>query len=212
VDFIDLDNSSDCFSEQQMTWLRRCLAAEADATIKSVVVGMHEALPGSFSSSHSMGNKIDEPLSLKSGSDVYAALMEFRKTKSLYVLASHSHCFMENIYSTSELAKGGDPVPGWIVGTAGAVRCFARSTAAVSCEIADRYYGYLLGAVAPDGKIQFSYQEISQADVPQYVWARYPAYAVLWCFEHNSQNKEPNAPDLTAKCPSQRVPTSGQHP
>jgi hypothetical protein len=214
VDFIYLDNSSDCFSDQQMSWFRRRLAAaKLDATVKSVVVGMHEALPRSFSSSHSMGDKADEPLSLKSGSEVYAALVEFRKTKPVYVLASHSHFFMENIYSTPELtAKGADPLPGWIVGAAGAVRyALPDQRPASPAKSQTDTYGYLLGTVSPDGKIQFSYQEISQLDVPQYVWGRYTASAILWCFEHNSLNREPNAPELTMRCPSQQVPTCG-HP
>lgn len=213
VDFIYLDNSTDCFSDQQMAWFRhRLAAAKTDANVKSVVVGMHEALPGSFSNSHSMGDKPDEPLSLKTGSEVYAALMEFRKTKPVYVLASHSHFFMENIYSTLELSsKEGGPLPGWIVGTAGAERYPLPSPKpADPAKSKTDTYGYLLGTVSPAGKIQFSYQEISQADVPQFVWARYPANAVLWCFEHNSRSKE-KEPDLTTTCPSQRVPTCG-HP
>ena len=214
VDFIYLDNATDCFSDQQMAWFRhRLAAAETDATIKSVVVGMHEALPGSFSKSHGMGDKPDEPLSLKTGSEVYAALIEFRKTKPVYVLASHSHFFMENIYSTPELApKGVDPLPGWIVGTAGAVRyALPDPRPAAPAKSQTDTYGYLLGTVLPGGKVQFSYQEISLADVPQYVRERYSANAVLWCFEHNSQNREPTAPDLTTKCLSPRVPTCG-HP
>ena len=213
VDFIYLDNASDCFSDAQMNWFRhRLAAAKADADVKSIVVGMHEALPGSFSKSHAMGDKEDEPLSLKTGSEAYAALLEFRKAKPVYVLASHSHFFMENIYSTAELAaKGGDPLPGWIVGTAGAVRYpLPNPKPADPAKSQTDTYGYLLGAVSSNGKIQFSYHEISQADVPQYVWARYPTNAVLWCFEHNSQNKE-NGPDLTTTCPGQRVATCG-HP
>jgi len=214
VDFIYLDNSSDCFSDQQMAWFRHRLAtAKVDENIKSIVVGMHEALPGSFAKDHSMGDKVDEPLSLKSGSEAYAALLEFRKLKPVYVLASHSHFFMENIFSTPELAsKGVDPLPGWIIGTAGAERrALPDVRPAAPAKSQTDTYGYLLGTVSPDGKIQFSYEEVHEADVPQYVWGRYPAKSILWCFEKNSRNKEPKAPDLTLNCNSPRVQTCG-HP
>ena len=212
VDFIYLDNSSDCFSDQQMAWFRRRLAAaKTDSNVKSIVVGLHEALPGGFAKSHSMGDKVDEPLSLKSGLEAYAALVEFHKYKPVYVLASHSHFFMENVYSTPELApKGVAPLPGWIVGTAGAQRGVlpdVRPEAPARSQTDT--YGYLLGTVAAEGKIQFEYQEIHEVDVPQYVWGRYPAKSILWCFEHNSQNKESNAPDLTLTCKTARVTTCG---
>ncbi len=214
VDFIYLDNASDCFSDQQMAWFRRRLAAaKADTAIKSVVVGMHQALPGGFAKDHSMGDKADEPLSLKSGSEAFAALVEFRKYKPVYVLASHSHFFMENVYSTPELTpKGVDPLPGWIVGTAGAARnVLPEIKPALPAKSLTDTYGYLLGTVSPDGKIQFSYEEIHESDVPQYVWDRYPAKSALWCFEHNSQNKERDAPNLTLTCQSPRMPACG-HP
>jgi hypothetical protein len=214
VDFIYLDNSSDCFSDQQMAWFRRRLAAaKVDENVKSIVVGMHEALPGSFAKDHSMGDKADEPLSLKSGSEAYAALLELRKFKPVYVLASHSHFFMENIFSTPELAaKGAEPLPGWIIGTAGAERrALPNVRPAAPAKSQTDTYGYLLATVSSDGKIQFNYEEIHNADVPQYVWDRYTAKSISWCFDHNSQNREPNAPDVTLNCRSPRVPTCG-HP
>jgi hypothetical protein len=192
VDFIYLDNSSDCFSDQQMAWFRRRLAAaKVDGNVKSIVVGMHEALPGSFAKDHSMGDKADVPLSLKSGSEAYAALLELHKLKPVYVLASHSHFFMENIFSTPELApKGVDPLPGWIIGTAGAERrALPDVRPAAPAKSQTDTYGYLLGTVSSDGRIQFDYEEIHEADVPKYVWGRYPAKSILWCFEKNSRNK-----------------------
>ena len=42
--------------------------------------------------------------------------------RSVYVLASHSHYYMENIYNTEHWRLHGGVLPGWIVGTAGAVR------------------------------------------------------------------------------------------
>jgi len=90
---------------------------------------------------------------------------------------------------------------GWIIGTAGAVR-YALPKDPPSTAKTD-VYGYLVGTVSADGSVQFTFQEVHSSDVPQYVWQRYPASSVRWCFEHNSQNKEPNAPDLTLRCPTQ---------
>ena len=202
VDFVYLDNASDSLSDEQLQWLRRRLAgAKSDAAVKSLVVAMHEALPYSFARDHSMGDKKDEPESLASGQKAYQALVSFRNesNKPVYVLASHSHFFMENIFATAELtANGAQPLPGWIVGTAGAVRYKLPDNAPPGSKT--DVYGYLLGTVSTDGTMQFSFEEISASDVPQFIWQRYPGKAVLWCFEHNSQNKEPKAPDQTPRC------------
>jgi hypothetical protein len=199
VDFISLDNATNVFSDDQIAWLgRRLDSAKTNSDVKSVVVGMHEALPDSIANYHSMG---DNPAARPSGIKVYKALIGFRdqSQKPVYVLASHSHFYMENIFDTPALkANGAKPLPGWIVGTAGAVRYKlpngARSTAKQDV------YGYLVGTVAADGAIQFSFEEVHESDVPQYVRQRYSAATVPWCFAHNSQNIDPNAPDTTPRC------------
>jgi hypothetical protein len=210
VDFIYLDNASDCFSNEQMSWFQHRIAdAKSSAAVKSVVVGMHEALPDSFANNHSMGDNPKEPESFKSGREVYEALAEFGKSKPVYVLASHSHFYMENIFSTPKLApKGAQPLPGWIVGTAGAVRyALPDPLPAPPAKSQTDVYGYLVGTVT-DGKIQFSYEEIHDSDVPQYVKQRYAPTAVQWCFEHNSQSKGKTA-DLTPICDSPRIAKCG---
>jgi hypothetical protein len=73
-------------------------------------------------------------------------------------------------------------------------------------------YGYLLATVAADGTIRFSFEEIHESDIPQYVRQRYPATLVPWCFAHNSQNREPNAADITPRCaPPQASTTTAAH-
>jgi hypothetical protein len=50
--------------------------------------------------------------------------VEFRKStrKNVYVLASHSHFVMENVYNTACFKRDpNDVLPGWIVGTAGGI-------------------------------------------------------------------------------------------
>jgi hypothetical protein len=211
VDFISLDNATNVFSDNQISWLRRCLdRAKSNPDVKSVVVGMHEALPDSIANYHSMG---DNPAARPSGQSVYKALIGFRDQshKPVYVLASHSHFYMENIFDTPALkSNGATPLPGWIVGTAGAVRYKLPEGAPPTAR--KDAYGYLLATVAADGTIQFSFEEVHESDVPQYVRQRYPATTVPWCFAHNSQNIDPGAPDRTPRCtPAQAKPATSSH-
>jgi hypothetical protein len=202
VDFIYLDNAPGYFSDAQLLWLQHRLDhAESDAAVKSVVVGMHEALPDSLANDHSMGDGKSGPNARPSGEKAYKALVAFRdhSKKFVYVLASHSHFLMENIFASPTLTQNGaKPLSGWIVGTGGAVRYALPQDPPASAKT--DIYGYLLGTVGANGEIQFSFQQIHETDLPQNVWQRYPAKTVLWCFEHNSQNKDPNAPDITPRC------------
>jgi hypothetical protein len=86
--------------------------------IVTMVAGMHEALPGSKGLSHSM---CDSGAGIETGREVYNLLWDLQQSgKRVYVLASHSHFIMDDVFRTS---YWGDRVlPGWIVGTAGAVR------------------------------------------------------------------------------------------
>jgi hypothetical protein len=67
--------------------------------VRTIVVGMHEALPDSLSAGHSMN---ETAAGAASGRPVYNELVEFRRTtqKKVYVLASHSHFYIDNIYNT----------------------------------------------------------------------------------------------------------------
>ncbi len=121
VDFITMDNASnDMFDDGQMTWFTKVLKRDAaDKSIQTVVVGMHAALPDSSSAGHSMN---DSPQQLATGRNVYGQLSAFRKNtkKNVYVLASHSHFVMNDAYNTA--CHKDDVLPGWIMGSAGAVR------------------------------------------------------------------------------------------
>ena len=207
VDFIYLDNATNVFSDDQLTWLaHRLESAKTNPAVKSIVVGMHEALPDSLANAHSMG---DSDVGRPSGEKVYKSLISFHdeSRKPVYVLASHSHFFMENIFDTPKLKENGaKPLPGWIVGTAGAVR-YALPDTPPSTAKTD-VYGYLVATVAANGTIQFSFEEIHESDIPQYVWRRYPATLVPWCFAHNSQNREPTAADITPRCAPPQASTA----
>jgi hypothetical protein len=107
VDFIYLDNSGeDGFSDAQMAWFERVLAADkSDNGVRTAVVGMHRALPNSLACGHSMNGDVghENASSIKSGRQAYTDLVKFQKEtkKYVYVLASHSHFFMQDLFDTA---------------------------------------------------------------------------------------------------------------
>lgn len=186
VDFIYLDNATaDQFDGEQMRWVEAVVGRDAkDDEIKSVVVGMHEALPDSLSLGHSMS---DYPAAEKSGRAVYQDLLKLRDTahKNVYVLASHSHFFMADIFNSDYLKQHGGVLPGWIVGTGGAVRYPLPPGITPGENARTHLYGYLLGTVAADGKIDFEFREVNQADMPAAVAAQYTAEGLNYCWTQN---------------------------
>lgn len=119
VDFVSLDNASkDQFDDEQIAWVERTLTLdESNTDISSVVVGMHDALPDSISAGHSMNESAQME---RSGRRIYQDLQAFRsKTKkNVYVLASHSHFVIEDVYHDACHSSPNSVLPGWIVGTA----------------------------------------------------------------------------------------------
>ncbi len=195
VDFIYLDNSTtDQFEAAQMRWLRGVMdRADADPSITTVVVGMHEALPDSLSFDHSMS---DYPSGVQSGRIVYQRLLKSRDQahKLVYVLASHSHFLMDNIFQSEYWQANGGVLQGWIVGTAGANRYKLPPNAEKYSPIArTNVYGYMLATVNPPGQpigsIKFDFREMKPADVPPDVQTKFGAELVKWCFEKNSVAK-----------------------
>ena len=102
VDFIYLDNASNAFSQPQLTWLQHRLdSAEKNADVRSVVVGMHEALPDSLAESHSMGNN---PAGRASGEAAYKSFGEVprprlsRRTPQIRLRASQPLALLHGEY------------------------------------------------------------------------------------------------------------------
>ncbi len=186
VDFITLDNASaDQFDAQQLAWVRALIARDtADAGIRTLVVGMHKALPDSIST-HSMN---ESPTGVQSGRDVYRTLLDARDkgNKRVYVLASHSHYFMDGIFNTEAWRGVGPVLPGWIVGTGGAVRYPLPTAAADARAARTKVYGFLLATVSADGRIDFAFREVQPSEVPSDVTSRYGEDLVRWCFDENS--------------------------
>jgi hypothetical protein len=185
IDFINLDNSTpDEFDDAQLKWFLKVLQRDqSNDAIRTVVLGMHAALPDSLSAGHSMNDSAQEQTS---GRAAYAALLDFRnKTKkNVYVLASHSHFVMDNIYADA-CHPADQALPGWIIGTAGAVRYRLPVEHSSAKTVMTDVYGYLLATVAGDGTIQFEFKQVSQSDVPAATVNEFTADQVKWCFEQN---------------------------
>ena len=186
IDFISLDNSTtDQFDPDQMIWLRAVLARdEASPQIRAIVVGMHEALPGSFSSMHSMS---ESPLGDESGREAYRALWHAHDAahKRVYVLASHSHFYMDNIFETADWKD--KVLPGWIVGTAGAQRYKLPPEATPAQHAQTNVYGYMTATVTPNGEVSFAFERLSLDDLRAISGANYPEPLIRWCYENNHQ-------------------------
>lgn len=211
VDFISLDNADEVgFSNAQLLWLEGVLAKDSDnPDILTVVVGMHRALPNSLACGHSMNGDEDTPAeiaskSLGSGLRAYRDLLNWQKQtgKHVYVVASHSHFFMERIFETSywknTQEKDRGVLPGWIVGTAGAQRYGLPEGLPKDIHAETLVSGYLLATVAPDGEIQFEFEKVTQDNVPPAVHKEFDKEFIETCFTKNSSLKLHPAP---ASCP-----------
>lgn len=190
VDFIYLDNASaDQFEPAQMKWLATVLDQDAkDANVRTVVVGMHKALPESISFGHSMN---ESSAGTASGRQAYAMLLKLQNDshKNVYVLASHSHYFMDGTYNSDYWKSNGGVLPGWIIGTAGAERYPLPQNARDAKAAKTNVYGYLLATVNPEGEppgtIKFKFEEMKENDIPKDVVQRFTPKFVHECFVGN---------------------------
>lgn len=190
VDFIALDNGRDnSFNAEQLAWFEARLRADiANSGVRTIVVAMHEALPESISMSHSMN---ESGAGVESGELVYADLLKARDAhKHVYILASHSHYFMDGTFNTQYWRRHGGVLRGWIIGTAGAVRYPLPPHAGSAHAAKTNVYGFLAGTVNPGGQIQFKFHELKESDVPGDVIQRFTPDFVHWCFAENSDAKQ----------------------
>lgn len=189
VDFISLDNATgNSFDPAQIAWLKARLAEdEKSKPITTLVVGMHEALPGSKGLSHSM---CDSRSGIQEGREVYEMLWNLRQSgKKVYVLASHSHFVMDDVYDTPYWGK--KVLPGWIIGTAGAVRYRLPPGITPGTIARTDVYGYLLGTVMSDGTIRFDFQQLSLDDLRAANAGKAPDSLVGWCYAENKDERIP---------------------
>lgn len=187
VDFLNLDNATeDQFDDAQLAWVEKVLQSDsANPAILAIVVGMHKALPDSISKGHSMN---ESPAGTESGRRVYRDLLKAQNEghKRVYVLASHSHFFMDGIFNTEYWRTNGGVLPGWIVGTGGAVRYKLPEDRAGARAAETNVYGFLLGSVKADREIDFALQHVREPDIPDSVVQRFTPAFVHWCFAENS--------------------------
>jgi Calcineurin-like phosphoesterase len=197
VDFIYLDNATrDQFDPEQMKWVEDVLNRDSkDTSIRTIVVGMHEALPESISANHSMN---EYPSGTETGRRVYQLLLKMHNEshKIVYVLASHSHFFMEGIFNTPYWKVNGGELPGWIVGTAGAERYPLPPAAGDAKAAKTNVYGYLVAAVNPEGElpgtIKFKFEELKEDNVPTDVIQQFTKTFVHDCFVGNRRTEALN--------------------
>jgi 3',5'-cyclic AMP phosphodiesterase CpdA len=190
IDFIYLDNATeDQFDAEQMKWIEKVLARDRkDDSIRTLVVGMHEALPESISANHSMNEYAS---GIATGRLVYAMLLKMQNDahKTVYVLSSHSHYFMDGIFNTEYWKTHGGVLPGWIAGTAGAERYRLPPDASDAKAAKTDVYGYLLATVNPSGEprgtINFKFEEFTQHSIPEDVVQRFTEPFVHECFVGN---------------------------
>jgi hypothetical protein len=193
IDFIYLDNATaNEFDPGQMRWVKGVLDHDrSNGDIHTVVVGMHKALPESISFNHSMN---ESPAGTESGRRVYQMLLDLHNTahKTVYLLASHSHYFMDDIFNTAYWKANGGVLPGWIIGTAGAERYPLPPAAADAKAAKMNVYGYLLATVNPNGEapgtIRFKFEELGEKDIPREVVKRFDKSFVHECFVGNIRN------------------------
>jgi hypothetical protein len=194
VDFINVDNANEdesyAFDEDQMDWLTaRFQYDAAHPEIRTIVMGGHGALPHSLSCDHSMNQTAQGEWS---GTIVYHQLLDLAHAgKKVYLFASHSHFKFENVFDSDYWKANGGVLPGWIIGTAGAVRYELPDTAAGMPP--DRaqtdVYGYYLVSVAADGSLSVKFVPIDRGAIPAGVESTYGKKLVDWCFSDNHDKK-----------------------
>jgi hypothetical protein len=187
VDFVYLDNATqDEFGRAQMNWVEGVFKrAETNPEVKAVVIGMHEALPDSLAAGHSMN---DWQHGAESGRRVYRDLLKFHQQskKNVYILASHSHFYMNGIFNSDAWRSQNAVLPGWIIGTAGAVRYALPEDKDQAKEALTKVYGYLLGTVNGDGSVDFRFQQLSSEAIHAVSDARFGPEFVNYCIEKNT--------------------------
>jgi hypothetical protein len=190
VAFYAMDSATaEQFDAGQVAWFESTLQKDlADRSINTIVVGTHKALPDSISAGHSMN---ESPAGTESGHRVYADLLGAQNDahKRVYVLASHSHYYMDGIFNTAYWRGHGGELPGWIIGTAGAQLYTLPANSSDARGTFPNTYGSVVATVQPNGEINFEFVKIAEGDIPAAVTSRYGKDFVNWCFTQNTQYK-----------------------
>ena len=92
---------------------------------------------------------------------------------------------MEDVFNTATWK--GKVLPGWIVGTAGAVRYRLPAGNVTGPKAMTDVYGYMVGTAAADGSVTFSFQQVGLEDLLKTSQGKYPPSLVRWCVDQNKQ-------------------------
>ncbi len=93
---------------------------------------------------------------------------------------------MEDVYHTDYWKD--KVLPGWIVGTAGAVRYKLPDGAAAGGRLAKQgVYGYMIGSVADDGSVSFTFTETALEELLRANQGKQPEALIRWCYSENKQ-------------------------
>ncbi|MGA7410563.1 MAG: hypothetical protein WBW33_08755 [Bryobacteraceae bacterium] len=189
IDFINLDNADNVFDDAELAWATKLIASDqANPQIRALVVGMHEALPDSYSLDHSMNQGADKGMS---GRIVYKDLLALRAQtgKAVYVVASHSHYFLSDIYNTGKWQGNGGVLPGWIVGTAGAQFYSVPPGVKDFAKYAQGQYGYVVVTVnssrASRDPVELKFVQIKESELGPEIVNKFGADVVRFCFSEN---------------------------
>lgn len=186
VDFITLDNAShEEFTAAQLRWLRGVLDRDLapGSGIRTIVAGMHEALPHSRGAEHAMD---DWEVGQQTGEKVYGWFYDAQAAgKHVYLIASHSHYYSPDIYNTHFWRQySNQVVPGLIIGAAGARRYALPTTAEKTART--HIYGYVQGLVQADGRVDFKLHVLSEEDLKRSRWPDAPLDAIHECYVNNA--------------------------
>jgi hypothetical protein len=188
VDLINLDNANSIFDTAQLAWVMKVIAAdETDPDVRLVIVGMHESLPDSYTTDHSMNQGSDNGAS---GRALYKRLLDFRQKsgKPVHVFSSHSHYYLTDIYNTGSWQSNGGVLPGWLIGTAGAQHYSVPPEVKSFATWAENQYGYAVVHVTPGGgghAVEVRFVPVKREDLGPDLVSQFGQDAVNFCFTEN---------------------------
>jgi hypothetical protein len=92
---------------------------------------------------------------------------------------------MEDVYHTADWKN--KVLPGWIIGTAGAVRHRIPGESGATQKAQTDVYGYMIATVAADSSVSFEFKKLSLDDILATSQDKYPESLVRWCYAENKQ-------------------------
>jgi hypothetical protein len=101
---------------------------------------------------------------------------------------------MSGIFHSEQWKANGGDLPGWIIGTAGAVRYALPPDSSRAKEARTKVYGFLLGTVHKSGEIDFKFHELNKAETSAEIIERYTPELVNFCFDRNTAFAGPATP------------------